>query len=585
MTEEVAAARGSSGPGRLPRLLAATGLPALALYLAAAVGAFASTWSDPLHRAVGIPGDSVLFIWFLRWGAFSLTDHRNPFVTTYVNYPEGANVMWNTSVLLPGWVMAPLTTVAGSVLTFNVLMTLAPALSAWCAMLAIRRWVPGALPATIGGLLYGFSPYIFAQSLGHLHLTLAFYPPLVVLLLGEILVANRRPLLMGALLGVLTVAQLLTGEEMVATTALFVAVGLGWLTILHRRRVPADLRRAAPALGLALLVTLVGAAVPLYFQFFGPQRIHGELQPHNVYVTDLQNFIAPTLFQAIRPAPLVDLAAAWTGNSSEWNAYLGIPLVLLLLGSAVAFWRVKVARLAALAGLSMAVLSLGPRLHVGGVDTGIHLPYRLLDRLPVLGNVLPSRLALFVYLCSAFLLAVFVKRMLTARFQVAALLGLAAVAVALLPLFPSLPWYSVPTTTPAFFTGAVRDRVQPGEVLLVTPAYGGESPLPMLWQAEGGMRYRLPTGYIFVPGMDNGPALGPRPSAISDLVGPVGDGAPVPVVDGARRDAVMADLRRRHVVGVVVGPMKHRAETVQVFTALFGRGPEQVDDVYSWWLR
>lgn len=574
------------GPGRLRRVAVALGLPSLALYLAAAFAAFANTWTDPLHRAVGIPGDSYLFIWLLRWSAFAVTDHRNPFVTTYVNHPAGANLMWNTSVLVPGWLLAPLTSVAGAVLTFNLLMTLAPALSAWCAMLAIRRWVPGGIPATVGGLLYGFSPYMFAQSLGHLHLTLALYPPLVILLLGEILVDQRRPaLVMGALLGALTVAQLLTGEEMVATTVLFAAVGVFWLVVLHRRGVRPRVRHALIALGAAAVVGMLGAVVPLWYQFFGPQRIHGDLQPHGVYVTDLLNFVVPTLFMAIKPAALVDLSVRWTGNSSEWNAYLGAPLVLLLLGTLAVSWRSAVVRMAGLVGLSMAVLSLGPRLHVGGVDTGVHLPYRALDRLPVLGNVLPSRLALFVYLAAGLVLAVFLRQALSARYKPAAVAGLAVVMVALAPLFPALPWYSAPADSPAFFGGAVADRVQPGQLLMVLPAYGPDSPRPMLWQAAAGMRYRMPAGYIFVPGAGNAPALGPRPSAFSDLLAPIADGAAPPSLDPARRAAVLADLSSRGVVGVVVGPMGHQAESVATLTDLFGRAPEEDGGVYEWWLR
>ena len=40
----------------------------------------------------------------------------------------------------------------------------------------------------LAGLLYGFSPYMVAQSTRHPHVTLAIFPPLALMLLNEILV-------------------------------------------------------------------------------------------------------------------------------------------------------------------------------------------------------------------------------------------------------------------------------------------------------------------------------------------------------------------------------------------------------------
>jgi hypothetical protein len=66
-------------------------------------------------------------------------------VAHHLNYPDGVNLMWNTSLVLPGLVLAPLTTRFGPVLSFNVLLVLAYGLSAWCAYLAIVRWRVGSV--------------------------------------------------------------------------------------------------------------------------------------------------------------------------------------------------------------------------------------------------------------------------------------------------------------------------------------------------------------------------------------------------------------------------------------------------------
>src|SRR5579863_1521254 len=66
-------------------------------------------------------------MWFLAWTAFALGHHHMPLFSTYLDYPAGVNLMWNTSVLLPGALLAPLTDRAGPVVSYNVLVTLAPA--------------------------------------------------------------------------------------------------------------------------------------------------------------------------------------------------------------------------------------------------------------------------------------------------------------------------------------------------------------------------------------------------------------------------------------------------------------------------
>jgi len=65
-----------------------------------------------------------------------------------------------------GVAMWPFTSSLGPIFSYNLLVTLALALSAWCAFLAVRRYVESPVAAALGGLLYGFSPYMVAQSQG-----------------------------------------------------------------------------------------------------------------------------------------------------------------------------------------------------------------------------------------------------------------------------------------------------------------------------------------------------------------------------------------------------------------------------------
>jgi hypothetical protein len=225
----------------------------LVFFLGLAFWLFAPAWSSPTTTTMaGGNGDPAIFIWFLRWTPFALEHGHDLLVAHHLNYPDGVNLMWNTSLVLPGLVLAPLTTRFGPVLTFNVVLVLAYGLSAWCAYLAIRRFVPGHLAPAVGGLVYGFSPAIFIQ-LHHPHMSLAFLVPLMLLALHEILVRQRRPpWLAGAALGLLAGCQLLTGEELLAMAGilgfvLFLLLLLGNLRRLRGRSSTSWWRSSPPA--------------------------------------------------------------------------------------------------------------------------------------------------------------------------------------------------------------------------------------------------------------------------------------------------------------------------------------------------
>ena len=48
-------------------------------------------------------GDADLFSWYLRYAATAVSHgHLPALVTSAMNAPVGVNLMWNTSLLLPG---------------------------------------------------------------------------------------------------------------------------------------------------------------------------------------------------------------------------------------------------------------------------------------------------------------------------------------------------------------------------------------------------------------------------------------------------------------------------------------------------
>jgi hypothetical protein len=581
---------------------------ALATYAVLAVAMFSSTWIHPTNWWVGVSGDAQQFMWFLGWPPFAITHGLNPIFSNYGDYPGGVNLMWNASLLLPGVVLAPLTQLGGFVLAYNFLMTMAVALSAWTAYLLIRRYVSSQIAAGVGGLLYGFSPFMTAQSLAHPYMTVALMPPIILLLLDEIVrVQRRRPLVSGLLLGLAGAAQLFIGEEVLAITAVVALLLLCLAAGLCPDQVASHFKHALLGLACAAVVFAVLAAVPVGFQFFGPQHLLGTVQPANEYVSDTLSFVVPSKNFLVAPASAVAISGKFTGNMVEDNSYVGVLLALLLAFIVVRYWRRLDVRLAALGAVLIAILSMGVTIHIAGrvspfpvFTLGLvfpllqrYLPGRLmlyltfagwlaLSRLSILGNILPTRMMLYFYLLAGLLIAVWLDDMRAWQPRHRRL-GWLALAASLVLLVPALPYPSTPETVPAFFAGGAVSRIPAGSVALVIPFSARGETRAMIWQERAGMRFRMPEGYAFVPGASpRGARVSPPLSStqVETILIAVGRGQ---TLSDQTRLLIMSELKSWHVQTVVIGPMTNEQQEVDLFTSLFGRAPEAVDGVYVWW--
>ena len=352
---------------------------AFAVYLLLAFAFFASAWQNPTYLSAGTAGDPELFMWLLGWIPYSISHGLNPFFTDYLIYPQGANLLWTLIPIVPGLLLSPFMILIGPVATYNLAMTLALATSALCAYIAVNSLGGDRLGAFAGGLLFGFSPYMVAHSLGHPNLVICVTPPLVMLILTELFVKQRLRAWQGGLaLGAVSALQFLTTPEILFTTVFFAVLGTVIIGALRWREVKPRVRHAITGLVVAAAVSIPVAVFPLAFLFFGPQHVQGVVREQDIYVTDLLNFFVPTRVMLIAPESAIDISRQWTGDDAEWNAYVGIPLVMLLAYIAFRWRRVTLVSWSTLLALVVAVLSMGPHLHIAGaIHFHIILPWRL----------------------------------------------------------------------------------------------------------------------------------------------------------------------------------------------------------------
>jgi hypothetical protein len=467
-----------------------------------------------------------------------------------------------------------------------MLVTAAPALSAWTAFLALRRLVPGAAGPLAGGLLFGFSPFVMAQSLAHPHASMLAAAPLELMALHSLLVRGSPPLRTGVLLGIAATAQLFLSEEMLVVEVVTAAVSLLILAALFRAEARSRLAPLARCLGVAAATLAVLAAVPLGVQFLGPQHPHGNPESPDVFVTDAATLVVPTAVQQVAPdAAVRESDRIGAGNLAEVDGYLGIPLLALCAVAAVLWWRRRrLLRWAALSGLAVTVLAFGAHLRVDAHEIGaIPMPWHALQALPVLSMVLPTRFMGLALGFAAIVVAAVVAELTVERRHLvrgAWMAGLAAVAVSLVP---SLPYAAREWTVPQYFGDGSAARIPEGSLALLAPFPSGESAQTMLWQAAAGMRFRILGGYAYHPDSAGRFTLQPDASATMGVMDDVEHGGPA-TRDSVDVAAVVRELRDWKVGAVVVGPDPAHDAFLQLFEQVLGRRPDAVDgDVAAWY--
>jgi hypothetical protein len=572
---EAAAPRGHASRLELVAVLVLSVVLAMAMWHVA--------WQHPFSTQLGNPGDSDEYSWFLAWVPYSIGHGLDPLISHYVNFPNGVNLMWNTSVILPGFLMSPITLIFNAAFSYNILITAAPALGATFAYMALRRWA-SPLPSLAGGLIFGFNPYMVSQSVGHLAQTLMMSAPLMLILLDRLLVVQAKtPWRDGLLLGLLAWAQLLTAEETLALEAVTAAIAVLVLCALNWAAVAAHLRYAARGFGAAAIL-FVPLSVPfLAVQYLGPYRVQ-DVHPANVYVSDLFNFFVPTNITKFAPHSALVVAARFTGNGSEEGAYIGLPFLVFI---ALTLWfaRRRGVTWAALAmGVGAGLLSLGPTLHVLGHVSPLPMPDDLLKHFPTLHNLLPDRFASTMWLGVALLVAIGLDELkrLAVPYKI---LGWALGALGLVALFPitSFPAGASPLYS-AYDTGLACPKTSgPSShppVALLLPAV---NELNLRWQPESKFCFVMPTD----TGM-TGTNQGDR-GALRLLLSLDQPGTTLPRLTAQTRAEAAGDIATLQIKEIVIGPEfpqspnwspKNQAKLVAWVEWLLGQAPLQSHDAY-----
>ncbi len=462
--------------------------------------------------------------WFLAWTPHAILNGMNPFFTHALNYPYGANLASNTTMPLLSILVSPITLLLGPISSFNLLIRLAFALSATSMFFVLRRYVKYDALCFIGGLLYGFSPYMIAQSALHLNLAfVALFPPIIVALDNLFIRQTNTPRRDGLVLGLLVTAQYFISSELVADLVLLCAIAVVILAVFNPRKAKERFFYSLYGIFWSAVPLVLIAGYPIVFSFKGPEHVAAlpTLKNGNKFISaDLLSPIVPTSHQLIGSATSKLTGDSFIMSPGENGAYVGIPLILVT-GFILTYLRKNraIRYLGAMAVVSF-IISLGPQLYLDDTDQNIALPFTFLEKIKTLSLEVPSRYMLFAYLCLAMLLAVGLAEIYekvrghlekktpslpAGKLKASLLVSLIAI-LALVPLLPALPHKEAKVNIPKYFFTSQVTKIPSGSTVLAYPYPMFTTNYAMMWQIQSSFRFNLLGGYVFTPIQTNGPS-------------------------------------------------------------------------------
>lgn len=586
MRPERAEGLGRSGPGWWRDVLAVVSFAAFGFWITARM------WRNPADGIRDNPTDMDQFEWMMAHGARVVTELAYPFSSDRMNVPESVNLMANTSVLSVSLPMTPITLLFGTRTAFLLFLTLGMIATATAWYFVLSRVLIGARgPAWLGATFCAYAPAMVSHANAHPNIVSQYVVPLIIWRTVR-LAEPGRWLRNGALLALVIVWQAFLNLEILLMTA----IGLGVVVValvLGRPEVRGRARPFLAGLGVAVLISGGLLAYPLYVQFFGPGAYRGLPWVIRGYSTDLASFFA---YSRESLAGDARGAAGLAKNPTEENAFFGWPLLILV--AALVWWlrrNVVVLGLAAL-GLVFALLSLGREIRFERKGTGVPGPWALLEDLPVLHSVVPTRWSLAITPIIGLLLAYGAERVreLAARYpdrRSQIRFGTVTVlAMALVPLLPTpLPTRRLEPTPEFVTSGAWRPYLAGGRSVVTLPLPDTEYTEPLRWSAQTRLAMPIARGYFLGPdtrpGKDRVALFTAPPRPTSSFFASIRRTGEVPAVTAQTRRNAVEDLRYWR-AGVVILGRHERADALRAgMTELTGIEPTHTGGVWLWDVR
>ncbi len=300
-----------------------------------------------------------LFVESRRWSLF----------TDALFYPRGVDLTY--SILfgfgLPLVVSIPFVHFLGVIPTYNLFIICSFILTAYSTFLLVRYLTKDMRAAFVSGIIFAFSPYHMARSLGHFNFsTSGMWIPLYILFF-------LRAVKGGRLLD-LVVAPLVLTLTMAANPYYFVF--LGFFTIIYvlyhvfSNRGPIVkglLLKRLFSMGFIGSLLFLPLAWVILTHEWKDIDLYPSLSESFQWGADLLAFFVPSRYHPLWGDLVEPLYDHFASNSTEQTVYIGYMVLVLSLVAVLKAPREET-RFWSLSALAFFVLSLGPFLHIHGKD-------------------------------------------------------------------------------------------------------------------------------------------------------------------------------------------------------------------------
>jgi hypothetical protein len=351
------------------------------------------------QRYFGSPGDPPMYMWFLGWWWHAIKLGQPLGFIRAFDYPYATNIMDWTSLPTLGLLFGWLTAFTTIVFVYNLVVVVNYTLIFVFGTLTLRVLGISRVFAIIGGFLFCLMPYLTAQGLQHLNL--AVVGPLFILgyLLARLITSALQPgWVIGAFTGLALILAFYTSLETLLTAALCILVVYAcalFYTFRSTYQFTLRLLNLRFLLGVGVPLLLVIPGLLNFVQGAGSQSSIPQ-EAWTKYISDMLSFVVPTQVYLIHTYATTVLSSEFRGNIFEKDSYLSLIFVILFIVYATRGWHKALIRILTSATLIMAVFSLGPVLHLARVPVNVYMPWNVLLHLPLIRDVLPARLALYV---------------------------------------------------------------------------------------------------------------------------------------------------------------------------------------------
>lgn len=350
-------------------------------------------------------GDAYFYLWDLWWFRKALLNFSNPYFTPYLFHPTGLNLAFSATTPFNALLSIPLQSIFGLIITYNILFLISFLISGYGTYKLTKYLTGNSQAAFIAGLIFMFSPYHFAHSLGHLNLmTIEWIPFYVLYFLKTLNEKNVKNAIYSAFFLLL-----------VALSEYTYLIYLSAFTILFMLyHFHVDKKYLFNRNLIKRLFIMGGIFGSLFFPFAYPLLKELATSKSNsmyiggfvTYSADILGFLLPSELHPILGHFGSQFYQNFTGNPAEYTVFAGYTVLIL---ATIAFLKVKTKEVKfwVISTIIFFIFSLGPILHINGIIRGniegvnyaIALPYAIIMRIPIISLArAPSRLDVLVML-------------------------------------------------------------------------------------------------------------------------------------------------------------------------------------------